>query len=221
MTLLLKILTIGVLTLALIAIILIVRVFKLVNIFKASPLLVEQKATTVDISEEKIEPGEKKKNPAYAFGIVIIFLCAFFTYFANTIPQVEYHPPENIEIAANLTGEGLAKIGKEIFEGKGNCLLCHTVNGDGLRAPDLAGVGERAGTRIESYSSEDYLFESLYFPPKYVVEGYAPSMPAVNKPPSQLTEVEMAAVVAFLQSMGGEITVTVITKADFEKIGKP
>lgn len=219
MSLLLKILTIGVLTLAFIAIILIIRVFKLVNIFKVSP--VEQEVTTVDISEGKMETGIKRKNPAYAFGIVVILVSAFFTFFANTIPQVEYHPPEKVEIAADLKGEQLAKIGKEIFEGKGSCLLCHTINGDGLRAPDLAGVGEKAPKIIDGYSSEDYLFESLYFPPKYVVEGYTPSMPPVNKPPSQLSEVEIAAVVAFLQSMGGEITVTAKTIADFEKIGTP
>lgn len=203
--------------LALIAIQLIVQVYKLKGTLSETIAAEEESG----ITEEKPELVEKGKNPAYAFGIVIILLCAFFTYFANTMPQVEYHPHEKIEIAADITVEGLVKIGKEIFEGKGSCLLCHTVNGDGLRAPDLAGMGERAGTKIEGYSSEDYLFESLYFPPKYIVEGYAPSMPSANKPPSQLTDGEMIAVVAFLQNMGGDITVTAKTVPDFTKIGTP
>lgn len=183
--------------------------------------LFSNEVTDNPVLNEKVTIKEKKKNPAFAFGIVVLAVCGFFTFFANTIPQVEFHPPKKVEISSELTGEQLVKIGKGIFEGKGTCLLCHTINGDGLRAPDLAGVGERAGKRKEGYSSEDYFFESLFFPPKYVVQGYAPSMPPMHKPPAQLSVEEMVAVIAFLQSMGGEITVTGKTKPDFEKIGKP
>lgn len=165
--------------------------------------------------------GEKKKNPAIAFGIVVLIVSAFYTLFATSIPQVEYHPPEKVVIASDLSNEELANLGKVIFEGKGTCLLCHTLNGDGLRAPDLAGIGARAGNRIKGYSSEDYLLESLVNPAKYVVEGYAPSMPFANKPPAMLSQEEIVAVIAFLQSMGGEISVSVSSKPDFEKIKNP
>ena len=164
---------------------------------------------------------EKKKNPAIAFGVVILIVSAFYTLFSNTIPQVEFHPPEKVEISSDLSATELADLGKEIFEGKGSCLLCHTINGDGLRAPDLTGIGERAGKRIEGYSSEEYLLESLVNPAIYVVEGYAPSMPFANKPPAMLSQEEIVAVIAFLQSMGGEISVSVSSKPDFEKIKNP
>lgn len=205
----------------------VIDVRSLINKLKNPPVneaLAEKSTTTESAIADEVEDSslsEKKRNPAVAFGLVILFVCAFFTFFANTIPQVEFHPPKKVEIDANLTGEDLAKLGKQIFEEKGTCLLCHTINGDGSRAPDLAGIGERAGNRKEGYSSEDYLFESLFYPPKYVVDGYAPSMPPMNKPPASLSVEEMTAVIAFLQSMGGEITITAQTKPDFEKIGSP
>ena len=164
---------------------------------------------------------EKKKNPAIAFGLVVLIVSAFYTLFATSIPQVEFHPPEKVEISSDLSDTELANLGKVIFEGKGTCLICHTINGDGLRAPDLAGIGERAGKRIKGYSSEDYLLESLIYPAQYVVEGYAPTMPIANKPPSMLSTMEIVAVIAFLQSMGGEISVSARTEPDFEKIGNP
>ncbi|HEY5867104.1 MAG TPA: c-type cytochrome, partial [Candidatus Tectomicrobia bacterium] len=41
-------------------------------------------------------------------------------------------------------------------------------------------------------------------PTMYVVEGYQPSMPPIGR---QLSDLEMVALVAFLQSQGGEVTV--------------
>jgi hypothetical protein len=46
--------------------------------------------------------------------------------------------------------------------------------------------------------------ESLHEPIIYVVEGYQPSMPPLGR---QLSDLEMVALVAFLQSQGGEVTV--------------
>lgn len=218
MSFLIKFLTVVTISISLIVIYQLLQVIQLVKKVKALP--VDDTSSSKGKAQVKTVPAEKRKNPAYAFGVVVVLVSAFFTFFASTVPQVEFHPPEKVEIAADLSGDDLAKIGKEIFEGKGSCLLCHTVNGDGLRAPDLAGTGDVSTTRIEGYSSEDYLFESLYFPAKYVVEGYTPSMPSANKPPSQLTDGEMIAVVAYLQSMGGEITVSPSTKPDFDKIGE-
>jgi cytochrome c2 len=103
------------------------------------------------------------------------------------------------------------KAGQEIFYGKGTCALCHTIGSPGERCPDLAGAGERAEARFKeggyqgtATNGPEYLVESLHNPVAYVVEGYQPSMPPLGR---QLSDLEMVGVVAFLQSLGGEVTV--------------
>jgi cytochrome c2 len=144
----------------------------------------------------------------FAFNIVII---AFFLYVGNSIPQLRQDPPKELVLAAEASTEDFVRAGQDIFYGKGTCALCHEIGKKGERCPDLADVGERAGTRIkeERYkgkatNSAEYLVESLMEPTAYVVEGYQPSMPPVGR---QLNDLELVAVVSFLQSQGGEVTV--------------
>jgi cytochrome c2 len=112
----------------------------------------------------------------------------------------------------------LASAGKDIFFGKGTCALCHTIGGKGDRCPDLGGIGSRAGTRVDGMTAQEYLAQSLYQPNTYLVDGFQPTMPAIDRPPIDLTEREIVAVVAFLQSNGGEITVAPDTH--FESAGE-
>jgi cytochrome c2 len=144
----------------------------------------------------------------FAFNIVII---AFFLYVGNSIPQLRQDPPKELVLAADASAEDFVKAGQDLFYGKGTCALCHEIGKKGERCPDLAGVGERAETRIkeEHYKGKatngaEYLVESLMEPTTYVVEGYQPSMPPVGR---QLSDLELVAVVSFLQSQGGEVTV--------------
>ena len=144
----------------------------------------------------------------FAFNIVII---AFFLYVGNSIPQLRQDPPQELVLAADASVEDFVRAGQDIFYGKGTCALCHEIGKKGERCPDLAGSGERAEARIkeERYkgkatSGAEYLVESLHEPTIYVVEGYQPSMPPLGR---QLSDLEMVAVVAFLQSQGGEVTV--------------
>jgi len=144
----------------------------------------------------------------FAFNIVVI---AFFLYVGNSIPQLRQDPPQELVLAADASVEDFVKAGQDLFYGKGTCALCHEIGKKGERCPDLAGVGERAETRIkeERYKGKatngaEYLVESLMEPTTYVVEGYQPSMPPVGR---QLSDLELVAVVSFLQSQGGEVTV--------------
>jgi hypothetical protein len=57
-------------------------------------------------------------------------------------------------------------------------------------------------------SDVEYLLESLSDPNAYIVEGFSPGMPPVDKPPIDLSDMEMLAVIAYLQSLGGTPTVT-------------
>lgn len=126
-----------------------------------------------------------------------------YTAVANMIPQVESAVPEAVEVTGEVTPERLVEIGERIYEGPGGCTACH---GLGTRAPDLLGVvGSNCEARRPEMSCKEYLYESLVDPRAYVVEGFNPIMPEADR---TLDEAQIWALVAFLQSQGGEVTVT-------------
>jgi cytochrome c oxidase subunit 2 len=134
---------------------------------------------------------------------------AFYTYVGQLVPQKEVYPPAEVQISKDMTPDQLRKVGLEVMNGKGLCFTCHTVGKSGaLRFPDLDGIGARAATRISGMSDVDYLAQSLYEPDRFIVEGFNPGMPVISKPPIGLSDDEIRAVVAYLQSLGGTPTVT-------------
>ena len=141
-----------------------------------------------------------------------LLVTGFYTYVGWMVPQMEAHPPKTTEIASDLSPAELAEVGRELFFGSGTCALCHTIGGKGERCPDLAGIGPRAATRREGLSGIEYLAQSLYDPTAYVVDGYLPSMPRIDRPPIALSAGEIVAVVAFLESQGGTVSVTPTTR---------
>jgi hypothetical protein len=145
-------------------------------------------------------------------GALVLATTGFYTYVGQMVPQKEVQPPEETVISPDLTSADMAKIGRRIMEGKGICLTCHTIGKTGaLRFPDLAGVAIRAKTRVPGLSDVEYFAQSLYEPTAYVVQGFPPAMPPVNKPPIGLTDQEILCVIAALQSLGGTPTVTMKT----------
>jgi hypothetical protein len=129
------------------------------------------------------------------------------------VPQKEVQAPKESTLGAGMSTADMVKVGREIMEGKGICLTCHTIGKSGaLRFPDLAGIGERAKTRVPGLSDVEYLAQSLYEPTAFVVPGFPPAMPPVNQPPIGLTDQEILCVMAALQTLGGTPTVTLETK---------
>ncbi len=147
---------------------------------------------------------------------LVLGTTALYTYIGQLVPQKEVLPPVETVISADMTSEDLVAIGRSIAGNKGICLTCHTIGqgGAGLRFPDLDGVAVRAETRIEGVSALDYLAQSLYAPDSFIVPGFSPGMPTIHKPPIGLTDQEIIAVIAWLQSMGGTPTVTLETTFD-------
>src|SRR5881409_1941296 len=142
-------------------------------------------------------------------GIFALIVMGSYTYFANSIPQIESKPPQELSLeGGNVTPAQLVKAGEEIYKTKGTCEICHRIGQKGTRAPDLAGIGSRAATRKPGMSAKAYIIESLLQPAAYVVEGYPPIMPAVDKPPIALNRSEVWALTAFLESLGGTVDVT-------------
>jgi len=144
---------------------------------------------------------------------LIVATTGFYTLVGQLVPQKEVHPPKETALKKEMTSDELVAAGKEIMEGKGLCTTCHTFGKSGaLRFPDLAGIGTRAATRRPGLSDVDYLAESIYDPNLYIVPGFNPGMPVINKPPIGLSDPEILAVIAYLQSLGGKTTVTMESK---------
>jgi len=145
-------------------------------------------------------------------GGLVLATTAFYTYVGQMVPQKEVLAPQETAMASDMTTDDMVRVGREIMEGKGLCLTCHTIGKTGaLRFPDLAGIGAVAGSRVPGMSDIEYLAESMYEPTAYVVEGFPPAMPAINRPPIGLTDQEILSVIAALQSLGGTPTVTLQT----------
>ncbi len=143
-------------------------------------------------------------------GAFALAVMGAYTYYANSIPQIQSKPPEDLSLeGGNVSPEQLVKAGEEIFKGKGTCEVCHRIGQPGTRAPDLAGVGARAAKRKPGMSAKAYLIESLLDPGAYVVEGYPNIMPKVDRPPIGLNRSEIWALLAFLESLGGTVDVKV------------
>jgi mono/diheme cytochrome c family protein len=146
-----------------------------------------------------------------------------YTIVGNLVPQIESRPQAELQLSADATPEQLVKAGEQIFYGKGTCALCHAVEAsEAARCPMLGAgpLGPAMGARAEERIKEpgykgnakngvEYLVESLTHPGDYLVQGFPPIMPVINKPPIGLNTDEIAAVIAFLQNVqGGQVSVT-------------
>lgn len=141
-------------------------------------------------------------------GRILLFVVAvtgFYAWFVTKIPQSESLPPEEIKLNPDtLTCAQVIDAGKTTMMGKGQCLVCHTIDPPDGRGPAYAGIGMRAAKRIPGKSADEYLYQSLADPQAFVVEGFPPIMPPANKPPAMLNEFEMWAVVHYLESFGAQ-----------------
>jgi mono/diheme cytochrome c family protein len=140
-----------------------------------------------------------------ALGLGVI---AFYTVIAQIIPQLESEVPEALDLSGEVTPEVLVAAGDGLYNGAGGCRACH---GLGSRAPNLltdhAGqgtIGQRCGDRTGA-DCKTYLFESLTEPASFLVDGFTAIMPDARR---QLSQEQIWALVAFLQSQGGPVTVS-------------
>lgn len=148
-------------------------------------------------------------------GAIVLGTIGFYTLVANMIPQIQSDVPEELSFTGEVTPQQLIEAGQDLYEGAGGCTACH---GLGTRAPNLltdegglGAIGARCARRMEGMDCKEYLHQSMVDPNAYVVEGYQPIMPDVRR---TLSNEQIWALVAYLQSQGGEVTVTV---ADIER----
>ena len=155
-------------------------------------------------------------------GGLVLATTGFYTYVGQMVPQKEVQPPQETALGSDMTTAEMVKVGRQIMEGKGICLTCHTVGKSGaLRFPDLGGIGQAAKTRVPGMSDVEYLAQSMYEPAAFVVPGFPPAMPPVNQPPIGLTHEEILCVIAALQTLGGTPTVTLKTTHRYNGAAAP
>ncbi len=160
------------------------------------------------------------------FSVALILIFTAVTY---VLPQTKGEAPVENEVGvAALTMESFIGLGEKVFREKGTCTLCHNTLG---RAPDILAydVTKVAQERVsdpryqgKAKNVEGYLRESMLQPSAYVVKGFGKKgtndtespMPAVDQAPIQLSEVELGAVIAYLQAKDGNpVTVALPTAA--------
>ncbi len=134
-----------------------------------------------------------------------------FTLVANVIPQVESEVPLDVAFGADVTPEELAEAGAALYRGGGGCLACHAES-PGARGPNLSTdfrgegpIGARCGDRVPGMSCKEFLYQALVRPQEHMVPGYEPIMPPADR---TMAPAQIWALVAYLESLGGEITVT-------------
>ncbi len=141
------------------------------------------------------------KLVSFALGVIW-----FYAFIAGLVPDTST-ASGTVTTLDWTDPDAVAEIGLAIFNGKGQCAACHTLDTSAPkgRCPDLTDIGINAANRVPGTDAKTYLIESLYDPGKYLVTGYGKIMPEVWKNPIALTKLEIEAVIAFLQSQGGEI----------------
>jgi cytochrome c2 len=96
-------------------------------------------------------------------------------------------------------------VGAELFvaviNGGAPCSSCHYVDSeDRLVGPGMLGLGERAATRVEGQSAEEYLLNSILHPGDYIVETYPEGVMPQNYG-DLISEEELTDIVAYLASL--------------------
>tara|TARA_B100000315_G_scaffold259397_1_gene315303 strand:+ start:33726 stop:36275 length:2550 start_codon:yes stop_codon:yes gene_type:complete len=150
--------------------------------------------------------GPIGKVVATVCGLVLLFI-----FISRAVPQMISLPPKKVAfdpLQINTKAD-LVREGKKLFFGKAQCSLCHSLEAtEHPRAPILKGHGAKR--------SREYIYESMIHPSvviykSYEAEGpaqpYPAEMPVINKPPVGLSEAEMLTVMAFVQTLGGKVTV--------------
>lgn len=150
----------------------------------------------------------------------VLVIVAMFVVIGQNVPQIASYPPKEFteEEFQKLTPAQLIEKGRQVFgTGGERCSQCHIIGqGTPGRGPNLGGVGSRAVERAQErtqqtgkpYTAEDYIIESMMEPQAYIVKGYPPIMPKVYLPPLDLSETDIKAAAAFLESQGGQVTIT-------------
>ncbi len=112
---------------------------------------------------------------AMLFDVEVLPAAQFEAWMAEQVRLASLFQPIGTDMTSPLP-PGDATRGATLFTGLG-CAACHSLDGTQIVGPTAQGLGTRAASRIEGYSAEQYLRESILLPCNYVVEGFTCVMP--------------------------------------------
>jgi cytochrome c2 len=99
--------------------------------------------------------------------------------------------------------EGDIERGAELFiqriKGAPSCAGCHTLTDVQEVGPGLAGYSQRAVTRVDGLSAEEYTYNSILQPSSYVVDGYSNLMYQQFR--NKLNNQALADIIAYLLTL--------------------
>jgi sulfur-oxidizing protein SoxX len=105
---------------------------------------------------------------------------------------------------SGVTGDAVK--GEELFKqttigSQPGCITCHSLEPDKvIVGPSMAGVADRAGSRVAGESAAEYLRQSILNPDAYTVDGFAAGvMPAGFA--GALSDQQVADLVAYLLTL--------------------
>lgn len=96
------------------------------------------------------------------------------------------------------SGGGDAKKGQELFAAKG-CNGCHATTDAKIVGPGMAGLKDRAGTRVAGMSADAYIEQSIRDPNAFVVPDYPANVMLTIF--ANLTADEMLNLIAYLKTL--------------------
>jgi cytochrome c2 len=101
---------------------------------------------------------------------------------------------------------GNAERGAQLFttaeNGAPPCSTCHQVavgQAGFALGPNLAGISERAATRVEGMSAEEYIHQSIVDPHRYIVPDYRDIM--YGEYGTKLSEQDQLDIIAYLMTL--------------------
>jgi cytochrome c2 len=93
--------------------------------------------------------------------------------------------------------------GQQIFlngtNGAVPCATCHNTDTITKVGPGLAGISQRAVTRVQGESGEEYIFESIMRPARFIVPGFSNLMPPDFE--KKFTPQDIADLIAYLDTL--------------------
>ena len=122
--------------------------------------------TAIGVVDVAIEPGDRTISIVLAEGEseTLLYDGAVSLDDAQrlVVTAVDVPPPAGVDEGKDLFASRLAA-----------CDVCHSTDpGDDGVGPSLAGIGERAESRIPGLDAEAYLRQSILDPDAYIVDGY-------------------------------------------------
>lgn len=97
------------------------------------------------------------------------------------------------------TLDPVAQLGRTVFIS--DCGSCHSTAVDTvIVGPSLAGIADRAASRVDGWDARAYLYSSILQPGDYIVDGFEHTMP--ENFGKKLTGEEIDGLVAYLLTLG-------------------